>query len=247
MRIYLSSLDCGYDILDEFEKRGVKDMWNLVSFFHPRTMNHEWFERLLSMSESVIVDSGAFSLQHGQRVDIDEYLRKYAAFINENDNEKILGFFEMDIDSFVGYEKVKQMRTKLDRVTDKIVPVWHKNRGVEDFKRMCDETPSRMVAVGCVHNLDIRIDQYINFVNEAHRRGCKIHGLGMTNMRVLKKVPFDTVDSTSWNSKPIRGINPKTGKKGKGREFYIQAMANGYMQWVQKQKEMELFWKRKKN
>ena len=25
----------------------------------------------------------------------------------------------------------------LESVTDKIIPVWHKNRGVEDFKKMC--------------------------------------------------------------------------------------------------------------
>ena len=38
----------------------------------------------------------------------------------------------------------------------------------------------------------------IHYVNYAHKHKCKIHGLGLTNVKVLDKVPFDSVDSMSW-------------------------------------------------
>ena len=38
------------------------------------------------------------------------------------------------------------------------------------------------------------------FVNEAHKRGAKIHALGYTSIEGLKKYHFDSVDSTSWTA-----------------------------------------------
>lgn len=36
------------------------------------------------------------------------------------------------------------------------------------------------------------------FINTAHRHGCKIHGLGYTSVKGIRKYHFDSVDSSSW-------------------------------------------------
>lgn len=144
---------------------------------------------------------GGFSFTENadKRVNWEDYIDKYCAFVNEYKVEK---FFELDIDSVVGYDKVKEYRKLIEHKTGKQpIPVWHSTRGKEDFIRMCDEYP--YVALGGIvgGEWSAGAEKYIPwFINEAHKRGCKIHGLGYTKLDKLKQYHFDSVDSTSWTT-----------------------------------------------
>lgn len=148
-----------------------------------------------------MLDSGAFTFMQGTKLEVswDDYLEKYADFINRN---KIDKFFELDIDSVVGYREVTRLRKKLEKHTGKQpIPVWHKTRGIDEFKRMCDEY--EYAAIGGIALKEIKPDQYKAFpmmIREAHKRNCKLHGLGFTNLQWLKKCHFDSVDSTAWTT-----------------------------------------------
>ena len=148
-----------------------------------------------------LLDSGAFTFMNSQKgkIDFDEYLTRYINFINKYD---IKYFFELDVDSIVGYEKVKQLRKRLENETGKkCIPVWHKSRGKEEYLKMCEEYD--YVAIGGIVTKEITKEQYSFFpwfINEAHKRGCKIHGLGFTDTNLLQKYHFDSVDSTAWLS-----------------------------------------------
>ena len=64
---------------------------------------------------------------------------------------------------------------------------------------MCEEFP--YVAIGGIVTREIKRSEYGAFrylINEAHKRGAKIHGLGFTNLRLLPQFKFDSVDSSSW-------------------------------------------------
>lgn len=66
---------------------------------------------------------------------------------------------------------------------------------------MCDEYD--YVAIGGIVTKEITKDQYpffTWFLSEAHKRCCKVHGLGFTATKELHKYHFDTVDSTNWLS-----------------------------------------------
>lgn len=152
--------------------------------------------------ENFLLDSGAFTFMSDSKkgnIDWKDYIDRYIDFINEYD---IKYFFELDIDVIVGYENVKKIRKYIEMKTNKkCIPVWHKSRGKEDFLKMCDEYD--YVAIGGIVTKEITPKEYKYFtwfINEAHRRGARIHGLGFTNLRNLKKYPFDSVDSTSWAS-----------------------------------------------
>ena len=99
----------------------------------------------------------------------------------------------------IGYEKVLELRGILESVTDKIIPVWHKNRGVEDFVQMCKKYSGKIVAITGFRNEDIKDEQYIKFLKVAKKYNCKVHYLGMTRKSILDKVPFDYTDSSSWS------------------------------------------------
>lgn len=206
-------------------------------------------ERLLPYFGDFLLDSGAFSFMtgNGKFPDWDEYIERYADFINRNKIEK---FFELDIDSVVGYEKVKEIRKQLEKMTNRqCIPVWHVSRGIEDFRRMCDEYS--YVAVGGIVSKEIKPDKYSalpSLISEAHKRGAKIHGLGFTALEWLKKCHFDSVDSTAWTTgnrfgylyyfdgKTMRKKDvPKGHRLGDSRKVAL----NNYTEWIKFQKYAE--------
>ena len=90
----------------------------------------EWQIPYIKECKMFLLDSGAFTFMNSnkKKVNFNQYLNDYISFINKYD---IKYFFELDIDSVVGYEKVKEMRAVLEKGTGKkCIPVWHKSRGL---------------------------------------------------------------------------------------------------------------------
>ena len=106
---------------------------------HPTMAN-----RRIPKWKMFLLDSGAFTFMHGieassKPVDWDGYLSRYIDFINRNN---VQHFFELDVDSIVGYDAVKRMRARLEAETGKqSIPVWHRSRGLDEFKRLCRDYP----------------------------------------------------------------------------------------------------------
>lgn len=178
------------------DRSGGGGAFILESFYYA----DKWVERAIPKMGSFMLDSGAFTFfSAAKAVNFDEYIERYADFINRNGVEL---FFELDIDKIVGYEKVKQLRSRLELLTGKKpIPVWHKSRGKDEFISMCEEYD--YVAIGGIVSGEIKRNEYRFFpwfINEAHKRGAKIHGLGFTNLKGLEAYRFDSVDSTAWVS-----------------------------------------------
>lgn len=206
-------------------------------------------ERLLPFFGDFLLDSGAFTFMMNSKaaVDWEQYIEKYAEFIRRNNIEK---FFELDIDSVVGYEKVLELRAYLEKLAGrKCIPVWHKSRGVAEFKKMCDEY--EYAAIGGIVAKEIRPEHYSAFppmIREAHKRGCKLHGLGFTSLEWLPRCHFDSVDSTAWTTgnrfgfiyhfdgRTMKKIDCPKGKRlGDARQV---ALIN-YSEWIKYQRYAE--------
>ena len=213
MKIFISGIDTG--VSGTHISQIDKMKWNLVSYYYMRK-HDDLFNELKDRSETMIIDSGAHSFQKGKKVEWLQYTKDYAEWIVKNDSNKILGYFEMDIDNIIGYEKVLELRKILEGVSDKIIPVWHKNRGINNYKKMCQKYTGKIIGITGFSNEDIKDDQYPMFVNMAWHYGCRIHCLGMTRKKILDKVPFDYTDSASWLSPLIYGRYNKELKIKKG-------------------------------
>lgn len=190
--------------LSRTEKSGYdgdlfKDANILQSFYYA----DDWTGSVLIPNcRRFMLDSGAFTFMQQSKVgkvNWDEYVERYAAFINAH---KVELFFELDIDSVVGLERVLQLRTKLERLTGRqCIPVWHKSRGKQSYIDMCKEYP--YVALGGIVAKEITQKDYKHFpwfIDTAHEHGAKIHALGLTALAALPKYHFDSVDSTAWVS-----------------------------------------------
>ena len=137
MKIFLSGIEGGDSIpvITDMLNEGIKLKYNLTSFYYISNSNYDYVKRVRDNSELILVDSGAHSFQKGKKVDWDKYTKDYAEFIKKFDRPNVLGYFEMDVDNIIGYEKVLELRKVLESVSDKIIPVWHKNRGINEFKK----------------------------------------------------------------------------------------------------------------
>lgn len=259
MRVFLAGFcDIGVipkqtklDLLKEVEARGIHKPYMLESFFYC----DEETERLIPYFGDFILDSGAFTFcgtGNFDKLKFDEYIEKYADFIKRNKVEK---FFELDVDSIMGYEKVLEYRERLERLTGKQpIPVWHISRGKEEFIRHCDEYP--YVALGgyvaAIKSSDPRQKAYVRsypwFINEAHKRGAKIHGLGYTSLQGLTIHHFDSVDSTAWTTGNRFGyiyqfdgrtIRKYDAPKGKRIGDPKKAALINFMEWIKFQQYAE--------
>lgn len=232
MKVFLAATSDKKEIIDV-----SKCAYILESFFYVQ----DWQIPYIKIAKDFLLDSGAFTFFSGKNKNVnwEEYVDRYADFINRN---KVNYFFELDIDKLIGYDNVIKLRKRLEQKTGKqCIPVWHKFRGKENFLSMCDEYP--YVAIGGIVSKEIQSTEYPVFnylINEAHKRGAKIHGLGFTNLEGMKKYHFDSVDSTSWKSGGRFGqLHFFTGDaiknvscKSKRAKDYKQIDKNNYNEWV---------------
>lgn len=212
MKVFLSALENGsacydskVDLAYYLKEQGVNFKWNLMSYFYIQKNKRALAEFIRDNSEEILIDSGAHSFQKGKKVDWVTYTHEYAEFIRKFDRPNVVGYFEMDVDNVIGYDKVLELRQILESASDKIIPVWHKNRGIDDFKQMCEKYAGKVVAITGFKNEDIQDHQYMMFLKYAKKHNCKVHCLGMTRTKILEKVPFDYVDSSSWKQAGIFG------------------------------------------
>jgi hypothetical protein len=193
MKIYLAGSGWNRTCWENFD---FYDFYRLESFVYVKGE-----EKNIPKYKSFLLDSGAFTFMNKNNgvVNWDEYIERYASFIN---TYNVNNFFELDIDVIVGIKEVERLRSKLEKLTNKqSIPVWHKSRGMDYWKRIIAEYG--YVAIGGIVTREIKQSQYDIFytlLDLARRNNCNVHGLGFTNLEGLKKYKFYSVDSTSWLS-----------------------------------------------
>lgn len=229
---------------------GWKDLLVLESFYYAR--KNKYFPILYERGVDLLLDSGAFTyMQQGSgSVDWDVYIEDYAAFINKYNIQK---FFELDIDSIIGLKEVERLRAKLERLTGKqSIPVWHISRGKEYFLQMVKNY--NYVAFGGLLTdgvPTVKLEKAFPwFINEAHKAGCKLHGLGYSPCNIIQKpFRFDSVDSTSWIAGnrfgSIYRFNHKTGcmeknDKPQGKRVKnLETAWNNFNEWFKFQQYLK--------
>lgn len=221
-----------------------KDIYILESFYYI----DKFVESKIPKFKDFLLDSGAFTLFNAKKqhnIDWNEYIERYANFIKRNNIEH---FFELDIDSIIGYENVLKLRKKIEKLTGKpVIPVFHKSRGLQEWDKMLEEY--NYVAIGTIGEYNKRPDILYYLLKKALKKNVKVHGLGYTSLKNLKKMPFYSVDSTSWTTGNRFGyiykFDGKTiikfDKKDNERVKTVKTAINNFNEWVKFQKYMDKF------
>lgn len=252
MKIFLAAVANGgmpKDLRDQAIKE-CKPRYVLESFYYGEKICD--YALQISCRENFLLDSGAFSFMNGATISKNEfeaYIDRYIHYINSRD---IPYFFEVDVDSVFGLDQVEKWRKKIELETNKqCIPVWHKSRGVEYWKALCDDY--KYIAVGDFAIRVIKPAEYPliqKLLVYANSKGVKVHGLGFTKRKILNQFSFYSVDSSSWITSVIRGskIQLFNGKSlvdrninGHGNKLDLPKMAaRNLAEWTKYQKYMDV-------
>lgn len=240
MRVYLA----GSGLINTWLKNNFTDFYRLQTFYHISENEVPYIKKY----KGFLLDSGAFSFFGGAKVNWDDYVDKYINFINQHDVEF---FFELDIYKLIGIKNTEKLRDKIEKNTNKkSIPVFHNELGVDYYKKLCDEYNYIAIGASGMHGTKWtrqNPQKLIALVNYAKNKNCKVHGLGYTKINMLSKIPFYSVDSTSWlsgnrfgsiyrfNGNGFDKTNKPKGKRVKTKE----TATNNFYEWVKFQKYAE--------
>jgi hypothetical protein len=186
----------GFKTIHKIYPQPINEVSLLSSFFEWRTTENINF----LASDFHLLDSGAFSFMAKGKKCNDKYVNDYVSFINKNTH--VFNYcFELDVTPN-GYEWIIEVRKYLIKESKlQVIPVWHKSFGIDNFKELCEQYNY----IGLGGFVTKEIDPYKDYptikkmVLYAQQKGVKIHGLGFTALPWLNKIPFYSVDSTTWN------------------------------------------------
>lgn len=202
MKIFLA----GAEAVDRLICRGRKIDYGLTSFMNYSQLN---WERVNANFNEILVDSGAFSFLNGKEgFAFEKYVCKYIDFVKvKTSQSNILGFFEMDVGRVLGEDVAMDIRRDLNKVSDKIIPVWHPHQHLEGYYNMLEQYKGRRVSIAQALE-KLEFGQYNLFLNTAHKYNCSMHILGFTKVNLFDRLNFgknDSVDSCTWQKNAAFG------------------------------------------
>ena len=130
MNIYLAELG---GLLEAYIPEKLFDGANILqSFYYADDFTSKI---IIPNCKRFMLDSGAYSFMAGKKsVNWNEYVEKYCQFIRANN---VQHYFELDIDSIIGFEQVLEIRKTLEQKTGvKPIPVWHRSRGSVSYTHL---------------------------------------------------------------------------------------------------------------
>ena len=188
-----------YDINKIYKKACEKlpDLkWNTLLSYYYYNGNTD-LELLYEHSSNLMLDSGAFTLFNKPDYDLDNFFSNYKKWVKQlTDIECVRGFMELDVGIITGYQQVLDYRQQLMDISDKIIPVFHSYLGIDEFKKMCNDYD--YIAIGGIVSKEINKNTLEPLNKYAMKHNTKIHALGLTDEKYLRKIPFYSVDSSSY-------------------------------------------------
>lgn len=166
----------------------------------------------------LFLDSGAYSAwAQGKEIDI----QKYIEFIKDNIN--VIDIYA-NLDVIGNAEATWKNQLIMEKAGLNPLPVFHYGEDIKWLKKLLDKQYSYISLGGMVPistgDLFVWLGElFSNYLTDKHGMPIvKVHGFGLTSLRLMLKYPWYSVDSTSW---------VVTGRMG---SIYIPRYRNG--QWI---------------
>jgi len=165
--------------------------------------------KLRAQGAEVMIDSGAFTLFFKGGMDRTKLMafafRYFNWLIANKDCYDEYVELDVDVDFWTssvptpGLVSWKEIDAWNDQLTAKIgrqpISVWHSTRTMDDYKYMLGKY--KHVGFSAATDESSILKKRV-MADMAHEKGVKVHGFACTRMELMRSVPFDTVDSTTW-------------------------------------------------
>ena len=192
----------------------------LHSYYHSRDGGFEknWFEVNMKNKVDLFLDSGAYSAwSQGLEIDIQEYID----FIKEH--QDVIEVYA-NLDVIGNAETTWKNQMIMEKAGLKPIPVFHYKDDRKWLKRYLKRGYDYIALGGLVTSDRASIfnfldDMFLNYLCDSSGIPiAKVHGFGLTSLRLMLRYPWYSVDSTSW---------VMTGRTG---AVYVPRYAGG--EWI---------------
>lgn len=184
---------------------GIK---NFLISYHYVQKKHLSTARYEDMGVKFFVDSGAFtfmsSLEHQEWTteQWEKYIQSYLRWI-EKHRSIVFAFANLDLEYLVGGDKVQEWNEKyfepfMLRTGIPVCFVYHDNATNLTWEQYCQRYPYVGISWGGIDTQGNDLNYGITRLKVAEKYGAVCHGMAMTHTSLLTKLPFYTVDSTTW-------------------------------------------------
>lgn len=197
---------------------------NFLISFHYVQKKHLSTQKYEEMGVKFFVDSGAYSFisnlefQDYTIEQWEKYIESYLRWI-EKHRSIVFAFASLDLEYLVGGDKVQEWNEKyfepfMLRTGIPVCFVYHDNATKLTWEQYCQRYPYVGISWGGLDTQGNDLNYGIQKLKVAEKYGAVAHGMAMTQTALLTKLPFYTVDSTTWLVGLQYGeINFWTGKK----------------------------------
>lgn len=197
---------------------------NFLISFHYVQKKHLNVSKYEEMGIKFFVDSGAYTFITNLEFEDytveqwEKYIESYLRWIEKHRNI-VFAFASLDLEYLVGGEQVQIWNEKyfepfMLRTGIPVCFVYHDNATKLTWEQYCQRYPYVGVSWGGIDTQGNDLKYGTNKLKVAEKYGAVVHGMAMTQTALLTKLPFYTVDSTTWLVGLQYGeINFWTGKK----------------------------------
>lgn len=209
MKLYVAGVE-GSDVASTLASDVIVN--GFASYYYLRRQS-SGVKRVREHVKSLIVDSGAHTFFASRpeigstttRVtkhkgeDPEFYMREYLAWLKQA-APHLDYFVELDLGEIVGQPRVRGWRVYLEKagLAEKCIIVYHpKAETWAEFLEWAEKWPSKYVALEGLRQGRALFD-YVGCVRALYERGIRVHGFAMVKRRWLDRVPFYSVDSSSF-------------------------------------------------
>lgn len=179
----------------------------LMSYHYLQSKDKDFLRKRLKKHPDVkvFIDSGAYTFLTAIDDYIDkpmsfweDYLNSYTSFIRDN-QDLLFACADLDIDAIVGEEQVDNWRDGIFENLRKetgvdICYIWHENRAEFGWEEMCKKY--NYVGMSIHNNKEITTQMLMKKVKIAEKYNTRVHGMALTQLDILVRVPFFTADSS---------------------------------------------------
>ena len=130
--------------------------------------------------------------------DIDRYVADYMVWCKDMEDRGLLdAYAELDIDSLVGLDKVWEWRHAWKKAGLKPIITPHSG-GADEIKKIIDYGYFDYLGLAGGGRLTFYTDFFTDYREYLESNKIKVHGWAQTNLTSIRKLPFYSIDSSSW-------------------------------------------------
>ena len=187
---------------------GVRDF--LMSYHYLQKSRVPLNKKYGDLGIKIFIDSGAYTYQSDPKYleytkeDWEKQIVQYLNWAKRN-KDCIFAIANLDLENLLGVEVVREWNEKYFEpfMLETGIPVcfiWHPICGDDGWERYCARYPYVGLSWVSDDGTDLDLAYGINKLKVAEKYNSLVHGMGMTRTALLPKLPFYTVDSTTWKS-----------------------------------------------